>query len=323
MEDSHKQLSDDALAVLAPRYGIDPPHICTIGHAGSDIREFWRHGVRYLIRLSRCDHRTIDLLRAEIDWISYLDANGISVSVAVPSEAGETVEAAEIRGVRFAGVVFKAAEGRPPVDFVDEWDETFYWRWGHLVGRMHKLTKAYLPPSGIQPRPNWHETDDIAVDKYVPASEGAVLRNCHALLDCLRQLPTGPQSYGLIHADLHRRNLFVKDDMFTVIDFEASQYNWFVYDIAVCLYHAVIQPPSGMTRSEFGEHFMEHFMTAYRTANSLSGEWLRKIPLFLKLRRIVMYVDVLRYWDLEHLSAERQRFLEELRLAIEHGRPVI
>jgi Ser/Thr protein kinase RdoA (MazF antagonist) len=78
-----------------------------------------------------------------------------------------------------------------------------------------------------------------------------------------------------------------------------------------------------MTRSEYGEHFTKHFMTGYRTANSLSGEWLRKIPLFLKLRRIVMYVDVLRYWDLDHLSARRQRFLEELHRAIEDDQPVI
>ncbi len=323
MDDSWNQLKSDAIAVLALRYGIDPTHIRPIGHAGSDIREFYRDGVRYVMRLSRCDHHIIDLLRAEIDWISYLDSNGISVSVAVPSEAGETVETAEVAGACFAGVVFKAAEGRPPVDFVDEWDETFYWRWGHLVGRMHKLAKGYLPPSGIQPRPHWHETDDIAVDKYVPPSERAVLRNCHALLDYLRQLPTGPASYGLIHADLHRRNFFVKDDVFTVIDFETSQYGWFAYDIAVCLYHAVLQPPASMTRSEYGEHFTGHFMAGYRTANSLSGQWLGKIPLFLKLRRIVMYVDVLRYWDLDHLSPGRQRFLEELRLAIEDDRPVI
>lgn len=323
MDDAVKHLADAALGCILPRYGLQCNDLRAIGHAGSDVREFWRDGARYVLRLQQCNDREIDLLRGEIHWISHLSANGVSVSTAVPSGTGTLIEETEVGGVRFAAVVFRAAEGRPPVDFVDEWDDEFYRQWGNLVGRMHEVSGSYTPPSERYARPHWYQTDDVAVEKYAPAGDAGVLRSSAIILERLRQLPADPQSYGLIHADLHRGNFFVKDGVFTVFDFGTCQYCWFTYDVAVSLYHAIFSTPKGVDEKDFGEHFLHQFMLGYDEANSACEVWLDKISLFLKLRRIVMYVDMVRYWDLGKLSPERAHFLERHRRGIQADAPVL
>jgi Ser/Thr protein kinase RdoA (MazF antagonist) len=176
---------------------------------------------------------------------------------------------------------------------------------GHAGSRVHEVSRSYAPPSERYARPHWYETDEIAVKKYVPATETGVLRSSMKVLEALRQLPTSPQSYGMIHADLHRGNFFVKDGVFTVFDFGICQYCWYTYDVAVCLYHALFSTPKDKGVKESGEHFLGQFMRGYQESRSTCEIWLDEIPLFLKLRRIVMYVDMLRYWDLAQMSPER------------------
>jgi Ser/Thr protein kinase RdoA (MazF antagonist) len=323
MSESLTELTGKALALIAPRYAISPGDLHPIGHAGSDVREFRREGHHYVLRLSRCNDRRLDMLHGEVDWICYLSANGISVSVPVASTAGTLIETVEVDGALFAAVVSHAAEGRPLVDVLEDWDEGLYERWGNLVGRMHHLTRSYAPSDARFRRPHWHETDDLDVDAFIPASEQDVLDRCYNLLEVLKRLPVDGKSYGLIHADLHRRNIFADACLLTVIDFDSCQYCWFAYDIAVCLYHAVLSAPEGVSRREFGKHFLDHFMTGYSKAHHLESDRLKWLPVFLRLRRVVMYVDVLRYWDLHGLSPNREQFLVGLRNAIAADHPVL
>ena len=318
-----RHLADKALSSISARYGIQCEDIHPIGRSGSDVREFWRDGRRYIMRLQKCSDRELDLLHGEIDWISHLSANGVSVSTVIPSKTGAQIEEAEVGGIRFAAVVFRAAEGEAPVDFVDRWDDEFYQHWGKLVGRMHEASRSYTPPTERYRRPHWYQTDDIAIEKYAAGDDEGLLRASMKVIKTLRRLPTNAKSYGLIHGDLHRRNFFVKDGVFTVFDFGSCQYCWFTYDIAVCIYHAVFSTPKDMQAKEFGEHFLEQFMRGYEAVNSTCEIWLDNLPLFLKLRRLVMYVDMVRYWDLANISPERGRFLERHRRDIEANAPVL
>jgi Ser/Thr protein kinase RdoA (MazF antagonist) len=213
--------------------------------------------------------------------------------------------------------------GEAPADFVDRWDDEFYQQWGKIVGRMHEASRSYTPPSERYKRPHWYQTDDVAVEKYVAADDTGVMRASMKVIETLRQLPTKPESYGLIHGDLHRRNFLVKDGVLTVFDFGSCQYCWFSYDIAVCVYHAVFSTPKGMQMKDFGDHFLEQFIRGYEEVNSTCEIWLDKIPLFLKLRRIVMYLDMLRYWDLASLSPDRKQFLQRHHRDIEADTSVL
>src|SRR5262249_56109984 len=42
---------------------------------------------------------------------------------------------------------------------------------------------------------------------------------------------TGPQRYGLVHADTRLANLLVDGDAVSVIDFDDSGFSWFLYDV--------------------------------------------------------------------------------------------
>ena len=41
---------------------------------------------------------------------------------------------------------------------------------------------------------------------------------------------TGPERYGLVHADTRLANLLVHDGAVSVIDFDDSGFSWFLYD---------------------------------------------------------------------------------------------
>ncbi|MFC1572538.1 phosphotransferase enzyme family protein [Candidatus Eisenbacteria bacterium] len=314
---------EDVLAIASVRFDVDDASLRPIGHAGSCVYAFTRDDQDCVLRLLAGDSRSLDQLRGELDWIRYLKAGGICVSAPMRSIRNQLYETIEVNDVPVAAVAFRAAQGHPPVDFVDEWDDTFYQRWGELVGHMHTLTKGYHPPDEDSRRPRWFETEDVNLGAHIPASKTKVGQRCAQLVERLKTVPEHPDSFGLIHADLHRRNFFVNGDQFTVFDFEACQYSWFAYDIAVSLFHAVMKPPRHADRNDFAKHFMEQFMVGYSRFNDLDGVTLAHFLDFLRLRRVVMYIDMLRYWDLQHLSESRERFLSEYRHGIEDNTAVL
>ena len=52
-----------------------------------------------------------------------------------------------------------------------------------------------------------------------------------ALRDRLRAFGSGPERYGLVHADTRLANLLVHDGSVSVIDFDDAGFSWYLYDL--------------------------------------------------------------------------------------------
>ena len=91
-----------------------------------------------------------------------------------------------------------------------------------------------------------------------------------------RELGTGPDVYGLIHADLHQENYLFHRGRVRAIDFDDCGWGHFVYDLAVTLSELRGRPDYDVVR--------EGLLRGYRAVRPLPVEHERYLEVFHGLR---------------------------------------
>lgn len=290
-----ERFNDTILQEALKHYNIDKQALKLLDGFESFIYEFEQAEISYILRINHSDRRSVNQVLGEVDWINYLAENGVSVSKALESKAGNLVETIDDeQGGHFLVTVFLKAEGKPARDL--KWTPQLYTTYGRLLGKMHTLTQTYTPRYSQGERPQWDE-DCLEIEPYFPDSEAVAKKRFHELLNVLGTLPQDPSSYGLVHTDAHAGNFFVTDEgKITLFDFDDSCYNWFVNDIAIVLFYKVLfrADPEAHTQT-----FLPQFLQGYSHENSLDPIWLKEIPKFLKLREITLYAVLFRSYDVE------------------------
>jgi Ser/Thr protein kinase RdoA (MazF antagonist) len=112
----------------------------------------------------------------------------------------------------------------------------------------------------------------------------------------------------------------------TVFDFDEAQYSWFIEDIAIPLYYLVYVYGGEEGKSDRESQvfrFMDHFMKGYIQESSFDHNWLKQIPLFLRLREIIVYTGMHRSADLTNLDEWSRDYLAQSKLRIEKGIPIV
>jgi len=194
-----------------------------------------------------------------------------------------------------------------------------YRQWGSIMGKMHRLATGYLPTQACWRRSVWSDNDGwVNIARYL-AGQTKVLEKIQELLCRVNNLPRGAESYGLIHTDLTDVNFFMSDGKITVYDFDASEYHWFVYDLAVVLFENLEWlPHNGMNEEDFARFFWHHFYDGYSGEKTLDPVWLERLPLFMKLRQMFLYGVYHKRWDLDNLSKKKRQMLAEYKFNIEN-----
>lgn len=315
------RFSDEILEEAAARYGVAMGALRLLDGFESYIYEYSKGPSEYILRISHSIRRSEDLIQAEIDWINYLAQGGASVAAAIPSENDGWVEAIDDgRGGRFLATAFVKVQGRSP----DErgWSPALYGTYGRLLGRMHALSRGYVPGNSAWGRPHWDDPIMLEVEKFLPAGDTGVRMRFRALMAALGKLPRDKTSYGLIHQDAHGGNLLISDaEDIVLFDFDDCAYSWFANDIAIVLFYISMgaEDPVAFTRE-----FMRHFLDGYRKENRLEKEWISEIPQFLKLREIDLYAVIHRSYDVENLDDPWcERYMRGRKKRIESGVPYI
>ena len=193
------------------------------------------------------------------------------------------------------------------------------------MGRLHALSRDYLPRPGAPCRPEWHEKEWLArPEAALHPSQDAIIERCHQLREALGRLPRDDASYGLIHDDLHRGNLAIRDGRITVLDFECCHTTWLVSDTASALLFAIWKVPATDPddAAQFARLFLRHLMVGYRREHHLDGGWLAHLPLFLRLRDVSLYVSWYAGRDLSQDRGEDALFSLR-RHNIEHDVPYV
>lgn len=281
------RFNDAILAEARRRYDIAADQIEILDGFESFIFEYQKNGRDYILRLGHSRRRSPEMIHGEVDWINYLAAGGAGVARAVLSQNGNLVEAiADEKDGQFLATAFVKAAGGPahPQGL---WHEPLFVPYGRLIGRIHKLSKAYRPGDPAWRRPTWDDPTMQYAHIYLPQAQTAVLACYNELMSHLQSLPMAPEGYGMIHQDVHAGNFYVDNDyQITLFDFDDCVYGHFVYDIAMVMFYAITNHPEPV---KMLNELWPLFMQGYAQENKLDAAWLPEIIHFMKLREIDLF----------------------------------
>lgn len=282
--------TDQILHEAALKFSVSKEEVQSLGGFESFVFEYEKGGMPYILRITHSLHRSAEQIRAEMDWILYLSANGISVSRPVLSDDGNIVETIEIENAYFSVVSFEKAKGEPPGK--DDFKQPLFRNMGRMMGKMHVLAKKYQPTEPACQRPEWNEEMDVFAHQFVHPTDPVLSEKFWSLKEEMKKLSKDQNKFGLIHNDFHRGNFHLHRGHITLFDFDDSQYSWFAEDIAMSLFYAVSPECHTKECIEFARFFYDSFLDGYQLENQLNFESLKNIPLFLKKREVTVYFAI-------------------------------
>lgn len=203
------------------------------------------HGFRSVLRVHRAGYHSKREILSELDWLRALAESGaVDVPAIIAGRDGndvQTVDSSGNRGRRNL-VMFAFVDGTHPDERGELSDE--FRNLGQIAARTHIHSRQWRRPDGFLrpawdinaifgPRPrwgNWRRAPNVTPDII------AVLERAETLLRRrLGRFGTGPERFGLIHADMRLANLIVGNGRIWLIDFDDCGFGWFLYDFATAI----------------------------------------------------------------------------------------
>lgn len=225
----------DLLRRALPVYDLPPDTPLTLLNRSEN--ETWRAG-NLVLRLHRQGYHTKPEIASELAWLTALqDLPGLNAVRPIRGAQGLVTEIDSRFLVAFAPI---AGQELQPGDDLSRWFAPL----GEITARLHLHSRQWTPPPGftrkrwdvqtiLGPQPHWgHWRQAQGLDAQ---GETLLARATDALAAKLNAYGTGPDTFGLIHADLRLANLMVDGDRLTAIDFDDCGFGWWAYDLASAL----------------------------------------------------------------------------------------
>jgi len=291
-----------------PVYGLDPSAEVTLLNVSENgtFRVDDPSQGRSVLRVHRTGYHAKQAIRSELAWISALRADGVVRTPAyLPTLGGDDVAAARLPDGQERYVVrFAWADGIEPTE--DRLAQDFE-QLGAITARLHEHARQWHRPTeftrfvwdfdtSLGERGHWGRWQDGLA---VGPQEEEILGRCADLLRSrLAVYGTGPDRFGLVHADMRLANLLVKGDDVTVIDFDDCGLSWFMYDLGSSL--------SFIEHEPYVPELIDAWVRGYRTVTTLSADDEVELPTFVMLRRLLLVA-----WIGSHAATETAQSMGE------------
>lgn len=319
-EKIRNKFTNQVIDLAAKNYGIVPGNLVEVGQHQSLVYKVQNSDQTFFVRITNTEHRSINSINAEIEWLIYLDGNNFNVAKPIQSIYGKDYEVVKSDGDEFIVVAFTEAVGLGIGE--QPWSEETPKELGVLTARMHDLATQYTPMNGFQ-RHQWFENNFIAKAKdYLPSNQQKVIDELHELVERISKLPIETNSYGLIHGDLVACNYHIDGDTITFFDFDESCYCWYINDIAIQLFYWSLTW-QGLIDFEGALLCTKKFFEGYKSVRDLDLYWINKIPLFIRLREIILYISIYRSRNLDDLDLWTKNFMKDRQYRIENRIPFL
>jgi Ser/Thr protein kinase RdoA (MazF antagonist) len=248
------------------------------------------------LRFHRPGYNTLDELNSEVVWSDALNLAGIPTPAHIAAKSGAYYVPIAGPGATIYQVgLIRWIPGELLDDRIKQASEhnakTYFHSLGALLANLHNQTSTWRAPTNFERR-SWHADGLVGPDPLwgkfwqapalTPTQQHYLEEVRKQVHNELRQLSMDETSYGLIHADLHPRNVIVYGDGAALglqaIDFDDCGYGWHYYDIAVAL-------------NEFSGHdnapsFQESLLDGYRSKRAIIDAE-RHLPLFFLIRVLI------------------------------------
>ncbi|HTT52495.1 MAG TPA: phosphotransferase [Streptosporangiaceae bacterium] len=251
-----------------------------------------------ILRVHRLGYHTQAEIESELAWMDALRAEaGVRTPRVLPAPDGQRVLAlpdVEEAPDPAAGVEpgslrhcvrFEYLPGTEPADD----DAAHFAELGEITARMHRHARQWARPAwftrfswdydaAFGPHPRWGRWQDgIGVG---PAEQAVLGRLDQVLAARLARFGTGPERFGLVHADTRLANLLVDGGRVSVIDFDDSGFSWFLYDVGTSVSFFEHQPHV--------PELVDSWLSGYRRVLSLPAADAAEIWTFIMFRRLLL-----------------------------------
>lgn len=267
----------------------------------AQVYEWVQGGRRAVLKISPVEGADdLQSMRATLEWLAYLKAQGAPVVCPVRSQQGNLIEPIEHEGQTYLVSAFEKiagvrAETLPP----GYWDAAAIQKLGRVMGRCHALAQTYVPASPALRRAEWDATGNcFNPARDLATADAFVIEKRAQILNVIQALPKDRASYGLAHLDLHFANFMVdaqSRDM-ALIDFDDCGYGWYAMDVAMLVFDVRVVYADQQPK-KWGTHFLAELLKGYRAENEFSEFWVGQLPAFLKLVEIGVYAMLARQYD--------------------------
>lgn len=273
-------MTTDLLIRALPHYGLPPDTPLTLLNRSEN--ETWRAGP-LVLRLHRHGYHTRAEIASELAWLTALqDLPGLRTVRPIAGQHGLVTELDNRFLVAFAPIDGQELQ---PGDNLAQWFAPL----GEITARLHLHARGWTAPHGftrkrwdaetiLGPRPHW---GDWRQAQGLDAEGAALLaRATDQLAKALHAYGTGPEVFGLIHADLRLANLMADDHGLTAIDFDDCGFGWWAYDLASALSFIETDPrlPDLIAR----------WCDGYTRIAPLRNEDRAMIPALIFMRRVLL-----------------------------------
>jgi Ser/Thr protein kinase RdoA (MazF antagonist) len=227
--------------------------------------------------------RTTAEVASELMWLSALGREtDLSVPEPIAARDGSLACVARTEGVpeERTCVLFRWRIGR----FIDAGLRPAHLASvGRLIAELHEHAIGFRPPTGFERWRVGHLDDAVvayALDEVGEPFGSAAAMTVGEVLELVRltqdELGTGPDSYGLIHGDLHQDNYFFNGNEVRAIDFDDCGWGWFAYDLMV--------PLSELRGRTDYDDLRGALFDGYASVRPLPADLNRSVEIFAMLR---------------------------------------
>lgn len=277
-----------------------------------------RSGDKFALRIHRYGYHNDAELLSELRWMEALGEKGFAVPRVVPARTATpfvTVSDPHIPEPRQIDLLTWIS-GKPLGQIetgMSRMPDSVYQEMGHLAGELHNQAEAWVLPQGFT-RHAWNLEGLLGENPFwgrfwelsaLTADQRALLTKARVRAHKdLTAIDTGPNTYGLIHADFVPENLLVTDKGLGLIDFDDAGFGWHMFELATALvFHC---------GTDYFDAMKKGLFDGYRSVRPLSEKEEARLPLFLFLRATT-------YLGWVHTRSETQTAKELTPMLIENA----
>lgn len=255
-----------------------------------------KDGQTYVLRIHRSWYHTLEELNSELVWTAALREYGLNVPEPLLTKDGQGYITKCLPGsdeTRNIGVL-KWVEGNILGDVIkpDSKDLNkvcdYFEQLGSIAAVIHNQSAVWNVPAGftrhafdveglVGDTPFWGPF--WALPQLLPQQRDLLEKARKIIGETLAAYGKSPDTYSMIHADLHMGNLVVGRKGIHVIDFDDAGFGWHQYELAVALHSYRDHPKFEM--------IVKAFFNGYRKDRALDAESIALLPLFLLVRTLV------------------------------------
>ncbi len=252
-------------------------------------------GEEYALRLHRPGYNTLEELNSELVWTDALRGAGVTIPAHVLTRDGLGYAAVALEGtevLHYAGII-EWFKGELLSDLIATAEGTdllsYFEQLGDVTARVHNQATRWAIPEGFARRA-WDADNLVGSEPLwgrfweVPEPDGEesplLYAAKEAILDFLRGYGQSAETYSLIHADLHPRNILVDNKRVQVIDFDDCGFGWHGYELAIAVYDY-------RYRDNFAD-LLGALVRGYRKVRDLPRETVDMLPVFFLIRSLVL-----------------------------------